>query len=79
MTRLAILSVSIGAVLTTIGVVCASVPGHARKWIAAFPRSRWAAGILAAIALFWSGILVNEMSFGRFEQLKPLLWVVGPV
>ncbi|MGQ9661840.1 MAG: hypothetical protein ACUVWX_05800 [Kiritimatiellia bacterium] len=79
MSKLAELTVVIGGAIALIGAVVGLIPWRARGWVTAFPRSRWAAGVLTAGGLFWAGLLLNEMSFGRFEDLKPLLWLAGPI
>lgn len=58
---------------------CLLIPGRAREWIRGFPRHRGAGWLLSAAGLAWAGWIVAHASLGRFEHLKPLLFVVVPV
>jgi hypothetical protein len=44
-----------------------------------FPRSRPAGWILTCVDLVWSGILLYHVELGRFNGLKPYLWILVPV
>jgi hypothetical protein len=68
-----------GGVVGLIGLACALAPAQARACIRAFPRNRWAGWVLLAVDLVWSGWLVVKTPLGRFEGLKPLVYVLVPV
>jgi len=69
----------VGAVMLVVGTVAAATPASFQKWMARFPRSKWPAWILTAIDLIWSAWLLFHMPMERFEQFKPLLYVLTPV
>lgn len=54
-------------------------PGPARRALYAFSRSRWAAGVLAAIDLAWVVWLLQDLNLGWFEPHKQFLYVAAPV
>ena len=47
-------------------------------FLTGFPRNGLAAKILTAFAIGWFGWLLHETNFGRFEQLKPGVYVGVP-
>jgi len=54
-------------------------PAAARKWLQSFPRSRKTAWMLTAIDLVWAGRLLYEAPLGRFDVVKPFIFVLTPI
>ena len=57
----------------------AVVPGATRKVLDAFPRHKPTAWALTIVDLVWAGKLLYNAPLGRFENLKPLLYILTPV
>jgi len=68
-----------GAALAAASLPCVAAPAPALEWIRRFPRRRLPAWILTAIALLWSAWLLFVMPMERFDNLKPLLYVLTPL
>ncbi len=66
-------------ILWTLAAALAFWPDHVRRWAVAFPRNRWAAMILTAVALFWVVQIVHHARLGRVEPVKSWLWPMWPV
>ncbi|NQT92514.1 MAG: hypothetical protein HQ559_07120 [Lentisphaerae bacterium] len=79
MNSLASTTVIAGIVLAVVYAPCLVVPGRAREWIRRFPRSRRVGWLLSAAGLVWAGWIVAHASLGRFEYLKPMIYVVVPL
>ncbi|MEI6515678.1 MAG: hypothetical protein WCO77_06860 [bacterium] len=79
MMTLAGLTITSGMICLGLGFFLAGTPALARQALQAFPRSLWAGGILAAVALAWSAWEANNMTLGVIDAYKSWLWVVGPV
>jgi len=77
--HLSALSIAVGVALVAVHVPCVAAPGKARAWAARFPRHTLSGLILAAVDLLWSGWLLFHTPLGRFEGLKPLLYVLTPL
>jgi len=72
----------LGGALLLLYVPLIVKPGKTRELMLAFPRNKPAAWILAAVALFWSWCLVDDIHLGRLESVKrwlPIIAVVGYV
>jgi hypothetical protein len=67
-----------GLVLLLLGAAALRYPHQVREGIAAFPRNTWAARVLAGIDLAWVGLLLHGVHLGRFEHLKPALFLLVP-
>lgn len=78
MTNLARVAIVLGSVIAMIHAPCVVAPNSTRKWIRLFPRSKRSAWLLVAGDLVWVGWLVFNTPLGRFEDLKPLLYVLVP-
>ena len=78
MGTLAETAVLLGGVIALLHLPCVLAPGRAREWIRAFPRHRPAGIILAGLDLLWVGWIVAHASLGRFEHLRPLVYVLAP-
>jgi len=68
-----------GALVLAVNGLALGAPGVLRRWISAFPRSRLPAWVLTAICLLWAGRLLYDAPLGRFDSLKPLLYVLTPL
>ena len=77
--NLTAISMLLGMVLAGTSLFFLSVPAIARRTMTAFPRNRIAGYILTAIGLVWAARLLFDMPMGRFDQYKPLLYVITPV
>jgi len=73
------ITIIFGSLLAMLYAPLVFIPDHAKKWIKAFPRNKWAAWILTAIDLAWVGWLLSDTYLGRFEGLKPSLYVLVPL
>lgn len=79
MSELAGIAIILGSVIAMIYTPFVFIPDRAREWISRFPRNRWAGWLLTAGDLIWAAWLIFNASLGRFEGLKPWLWVLVPV
>jgi hypothetical protein len=79
MSELAQVALISGGIFGIAGLGCSLAPTEAGAWIRAFPRNRWAGWVLLAADLVWSGWLLLNTPLGRFEGLKPLVYVLVPV
>lgn len=73
------LSILVGLVYCLLHLPLVLAPGLMKRGLAAFPRNRWAGVVLAAWALAWSAVEVNDMPLGMIDAFKSWLWVLGPV
>ncbi len=69
----------LGAVIVAFNGTALFAPEFFRKWASAFPRSQTWAWILAAVDLFWVAWIILHAPLGRFENLKPGVYVAAPV
>ena len=79
MLSLSTVSLIFGAALLVLYLPLILAPERVRKILAWFPRSRWPGRILTAVDLIWAAWLLQQMPLGRFDQYKPLLYVLTPV
>ncbi len=79
MSELKIVSILLGVIFAVSGVAALIRPQAACDLLKAFPRSKSAGWILAAICIAWSGWLVYEMPLGGFERYKNLVYILIPV
>jgi hypothetical protein len=68
----------VGAVLAVLSIPLLAAAPACRKWLPRFPRSPLAGRILAAADLIWVVTVMLHASLGRFEVVKPWLYVAGP-
>lgn len=72
-------AVAIGALIVAINAAFLAAPEACKRWALAFPRSvAWAWG-LVAVDLFWVAWIILHAPLGRFEPLKPLIYVLAPM
>jgi hypothetical protein len=79
MSRLAILSLAFGVVLGSVYVGMIVVPGKMRNVFKAFPRARAIGWVFSALALSWAAWHLNNMTLGKFDEHKDLLFIITPV
>ncbi len=68
-----------GAACLIVGAALLARPEPVRRLLAAFPRNRPAAWVLAAAALAWVAWIVYHARLGRFDALKPWIGLAGMV
>jgi uncharacterized protein YjeT (DUF2065 family) len=79
MNSLSMVSLSAGVVAAAGGVACLLGAGTARSALAALPRNRSAGWIITAVVICWSAWLLYHTPLGRFDGLKPLVFIAAPV
>ena len=79
MSRLAGLSLIVGSVTGMVSACLVLFPSASRSCIKAFPRHKLSGGVLAALALTWSTVLLMNMHLGFLEPYKGWLLAIGPI
>jgi len=79
MSELAKVSFWMAAVLGALAVPCLAVPARSREALRRLPRSRAAGWILAAADIAWVVWIVMHATLGRFEGLRPVIYLLAPV
>lgn len=79
MSRLAGISLIVGAVMGMVSACLLCCPGVSRTQMKAFPRHRFAGALLTCIALSWCAVLLMRTNLGFLEKYKPLLMVIAPL
>ncbi|MFU8780264.1 MAG: hypothetical protein ACNA71_04475 [Kiritimatiellia bacterium] len=74
MSTLALLTLVLVGILGIEGFAMLVKPAAFRCWLQRFPRDVWSGRILAALAILWAAFLLYDMSLGRFDAYKPLVW-----
>ncbi|MBU0676597.1 MAG: hypothetical protein KJ626_00640 [Verrucomicrobia bacterium] len=69
----------VGMVMLVLHLPLMLAPEKVRNALAGFPRNSAAARILVGVDLFWVAWVVLHASLGRFEFLKPGVYVAAPV
>lgn len=72
-------SVVVGAALVALHAPAVIAPVWTRRVARALPRSTVAAWILTGLDLIWVAWIVLHASLGRFEGLKPWVYVATPL
>jgi hypothetical protein len=70
---------ALGSLLVAGNLVCILAPGFVRRMLQLFPRSRLPAWALMAFNLSWVSWVILHASLGRFEFLKPAVYIVAPL
>jgi hypothetical protein len=78
MSAAAIIAISIGVIYLVCTGLMLVKRDAVHQALRAFPRHSLAAKILTAIAIGWFGWLLFKTNFGRFEYLKPGIYVGVP-
>lgn len=69
----------IGGFFVAVHVWALLRPSLCHEFMLSFPRNAWWGRLLAAIDIAWVTYVVTHASLGRFEFLKPYVYVAGPV
>ena len=69
----------IGLLMVLVGLPAVVNPSCWRRAMEAFPRSEKPAWFFTAIDLLWVAYIVLHAQLGRFDVLKPLIYVLTPV
>ncbi len=69
----------VGALILALSVPAVLAPEAFIRGVKAFPRSKIPAWIMTAAGLFWVAWIVLHAHLGRFEFLKPAIYVAGPL
>lgn len=72
-------AVIIGAMIVVVNGLALTAPEAIRQWARSFPRSRSWAWTLTAADLLWVAWIILRAPLGRFENLKPAVYVAAPV
>lgn len=72
-------AMGLGALIVLVNATTLAMPDVFVRWARAFPRNRWAGWLLTAIDLLWVCIVILHAPLGRFENLKPAIYLTGPV
>ncbi|MFA7256596.1 MAG: DUF2065 family protein [Kiritimatiellales bacterium] len=79
MSELSVVSLLIGLLALSVGLLSLLVPARVRAGLAAFPRSIWPGRILASIDLVWAAYELSRMHLGMFDAWKVHLYWLTPV
>jgi len=79
MSELALWALGAGGVLGFCHLLCLVSPNSARRFVISFPRNRVAGRVLTSVGFIWAACLVYQMSLGRFEGVKPWIFVITPI
>ncbi len=79
MSDLAVWALGAGVLMGLCHLLCLVSPDSARRFVISFPRNRSAGRVLTAIGFVWAASLVFQMSLGRFEVVKPWIFVITPI
>jgi len=69
----------IGGVMLIVNLIGIFAPEMMIRGAKALPRNRLAGWLLTALNLFWVAWIVHHAFLGRFEFLKPFIYVAAPV
>lgn len=79
MNELTYIGLFVGAVLIVLGGAGVFKWNQLSTALYAFPRHRASAILLTLVNVVWVAVLLYHTPLGRFEVLKPLLFVLAPV
>lgn len=79
MSNLALITYIFAGLLVVRGLLSLMAPARLCAMMREFPRSRLSAGLLTAVDLIWVGWIIFHAHLGRFEHLKPLVWIATPI
>ena len=69
----------VGGILAALSLPAFIAPESSRRGLQAFTRNVRAGWLLAAVDMVWVAWIVLNASLGRFEHLKPAVYVIAPV
>lgn len=73
------LALALGTFIAVVNLPAVLAPAAFRRAALSFPRSRVPGWVLIAFDLTWVSWVILHASLGRFEPLKPLVWVAAPL
>ena len=76
---LSTIAVVLGCFIMAVNLPAIFAPAIFRRMATSFSRNPWAGWILTAIDVAWVSWVIYHASLGRFEPLKPLVYVGAPV
>jgi hypothetical protein len=79
MLPLSTIAVALGVFIMAMNLPAVFAPAFFRRMATRFSRNVPAAWVLTAIAVAWVAWIILHASLGRFESLKPLVYVGAPV
>lgn len=79
MLPLSIIACALGCFIMAVNLPAVLVPTFFRRTATGFSRNAPAAWILTAIAVVWVAWIILHAALGRFEPLKPLVYVLAPL
>lgn len=79
MPPLSTIAVALGCFIMAVNLPAILAPAFFRRVATSFSRNVPAAWVLTAIDVAWVAWVIFHASLGRFEGLKPLLYVAAPV
>ena len=79
MISLSLISCLLGILLLALHLPAVLFTKRYQQGLNAFPRNEWAGKVQTAIALIWVGWIILHTHLGRFEHLKPAVYVVAPL
>ena len=78
MSEFGLLTLVLAGLLLVVHGAAMLKPAATARALRVFPRNKIAGWVLATLALVWAGWLVYKMPLGRFDHLKPWLFLVTP-
>lgn len=75
---LSLIACAVGLVIALLNVPCLVWPQAVRAGMQAFPRSRIPAWLLTALDLSWVAWIILHAQLGRFDWVKPYIYVAAP-
>lgn len=79
MSELALIASVLGLVIGVLNIPVVLWPAAVRRGSLAFPRSRNMAWFLTAMDLAWVAWIILHAPLGRFEWVKPYVYVAAPI
>jgi hypothetical protein len=79
MLSISTIAIALGCFIMAVNLPAVLAPAFFRRMATGFSRNVPAAWILTAIDVLWVAWIILHASLGRFEPLKPLVYVAAPV
>jgi uncharacterized protein YjeT (DUF2065 family) len=79
MFSLAQIACAIGILILLINIPAVMAPEKFIQAAKAFPRNKMAAWVLTALDLFWVSWIILHANLGRFEFIKPAIYLAAPL
>jgi hypothetical protein len=78
MMSLSIITILLAIAILGDSLILVVTPGWAQRVWRAFSRNHIAGWVMTAIGIVWAAWLLWHMPLGRFESLKPMLFLLAP-